>query len=464
MLLGASTWCAFADTPERAASKPPIAGPLHVAPGSLFFVDADGRGIFLTGSHTWANFQERGVRGETPDFDYDAYLAFLDRFGHNFMRMWMWEHALRMQFVPADVPVRYEPLPYRRTGPGTAADGLPKFDLEQFDETFFRRLRARVETARAHRIYVAVMLFQGFSVEQKGTDGVDPHKGNPWEGHPFNVRNNVNGIDGDLNHDGEGIEVHTLADPRFTRLQERFVAKVVDTLGDLDNVLWEICNEGHRGSLAWQDHMAQFIRQIEKNRPLQHPIGITGAPLGTNELLTTSADWIAPTGKQWLTDPPRPSGGKRIVVDTDHIAPWNHDPTWPWRCLTRGCSFILMDGYMDFRLGSPDRPNPEWDDVRRAMGAARRASERLDLAQAVVDTKRAGTGFCLTVPGESVLVFQPDRGKPFTLTLEPGRYRGLWHDVWGEHETAITVTSDGTPQTLTPPRGDAAVLFLQRIR
>ncbi|GAB6164137.1 hypothetical protein JCM19992_01370 [Thermostilla marina] len=430
----------------------------------MFFVDANGRGVFLTGSHTWANFQERGVRGETPDFDYDAYLAFLDRFGHNFMRMWMWEHALRMQFVPADVPIRYAPLPYRRTGPGKAADGLPKFDLEQFDESFFRRLRARVEAAREHRIYVAVMLFQGFSVEQKGTDGVDPHKGNPWEGHPFNAQNNINGIDGDLNHDGEGIEVHTLADPQITRLQERFVAKVIDTLGDLDNVVWEICNEGHRGSLAWQDHMARFIRETEKKRSLQHPIGITGAPLGTKELLSTSADWIAPTGKQWLSDPPGPSGGKRIVVDTDHIAPWDYDPTWPWRCLTRGCSFILMDGYMDFRLGTPEQPNPEWDTVRRAMGAARRASERIDLARAVADPKRASTGFCLVVPGESVLVFQPNRGKPFSLNLPAGRYRGRWHDLWGTHVVTFgDLTGNDSPQLITPPREDAVVFFAERV-
>jgi hypothetical protein len=95
---------------------------------------------------------------------------------------------------------------YLRTGPGEALDGRPKFDVTRFDEAYFGRLRERVEAAQQRGIYVMVMLFQGFSVEQKGTDGVDPTKGNPWDGHPFNRANNINGIDGDPNGDGEGEE------------------------------------------------------------------------------------------------------------------------------------------------------------------------------------------------------------------------------------------------------------------
>ena len=52
--------------------------------------------------------------------------------------------------------------------------------------------------ARERGIYVIVMLFDGWSVERKG-DGE-----NPWDGHPFNRANNINGVDGDLNHDGSG--------------------------------------------------------------------------------------------------------------------------------------------------------------------------------------------------------------------------------------------------------------------
>ena len=77
------------------------------------------------------------------------------------------------------------------------------------------------------------MLFNGFSIEGKGNVG-----GDPWQGHPFNPKNNVNGVDG-----GSSKAVHTLSNPAITAHQEAYVRKVIDTVNDLDNVLYEITNE-----------------------------------------------------------------------------------------------------------------------------------------------------------------------------------------------------------------------------
>ena len=44
-----------------------------------------------------------------------------------------------------------------------------------------------------------------------------------------------------------------------------------------------------------------------------------------------------------------------------------HDPSWVWKNLFRGNQFILMDGYVDFRLGSPEKPDPKWDVTRQTM-------------------------------------------------------------------------------------------------
>ena len=83
-------------------------GPLRVNQDNpSWFVRPDGQAVWLTGSHTWANFQERGVEGQTPNFDYEGYLGFLERHGHNFIRLWSWEQAQWMQFVDKGVPVRY---------------------------------------------------------------------------------------------------------------------------------------------------------------------------------------------------------------------------------------------------------------------------------------------------------------------------------------------------------------------
>jgi hypothetical protein len=87
-------------------------------------------------------------------------------------------------------PLRVHPAD-PRPGPGAALDGKPRFDLTLFNQTYFDRVRSCVVAARDKGIYASVMLFNGFSIEGKGNVG-----GDPWQGHPFNPKNNVNGIDG----------------------------------------------------------------------------------------------------------------------------------------------------------------------------------------------------------------------------------------------------------------------------
>ena len=42
-----------------------------------------------------------------------------------------------------------------------------------------------------------------------------------------------------------GVEIYELLDPKITALQEAYVRKVVDTVNEFDNVLYEISNENH---------------------------------------------------------------------------------------------------------------------------------------------------------------------------------------------------------------------------
>src|SRR5690606_8350360 len=73
-------------------------GPLRVHPDNpRYFTDGtelpDGslRAVFLTGSHTWNNLVDIG-RSDPPEaFDFEAYLDFLKRYGHNFIRLWAWD-------------------------------------------------------------------------------------------------------------------------------------------------------------------------------------------------------------------------------------------------------------------------------------------------------------------------------------------------------------------------------------
>ena len=448
----------------RSERSPGIKGTLRVHPeNTRYFTDGTGKAVFLTGSHTWANFQERGVEGQTQDFDYERYLDFMQTMGHNFMRMWRWEHAQWMQFVPGETLIRYKPMAYIRTGPGKAIDGKPRFDLMQFNQAYFHRLRRRVIAAGERGIYVSVMLFQGFSVEQKGTKGVDSKMGNAWDGHPYNLKNNINGINGDINGDGEGDETHTLKIKQVIRLQEAYVRKVVDTLNDLYNVLWEISNESHTGSIKWHYHMIRFIKEYEKTKPMQHPVGMTSSPISNPPLFASAADWISPNGKNYLSDPPDTKGSKVIIVDNDHINPWNSDPDWVWKNFMRGNHFILMDHYMDFRIGSPKKPEPKHDPVRRAMGIARKLSERIDLVSMTPQSDLVSTGYCLAIPGRKYLVYKPrETDISVTLTLTDGKYSVEWiNPSSGKSFKSQDYHAKTGTNIFAPPFNGPAILYLQ---
>jgi hypothetical protein len=439
-------------------------GPLHThARNPRYFADKYNNVVLLAGSHTWGDFQDFGRLGPVP-FDYDSYLDSLVANRHNFMRLWIWEQANWVPWMPYDW--RISPLPYRRIGPGVALDGGPKFDLEELNPEYFARLRERVEKARIRGIYVAVMLFNGFSIERKG--GRPSPFGDPWQGHPFHRENNVNDIDGDQDRDDDGREIHKTLDIRVTRLQEKYVASVIDAVGDLDNVLYEVSNEDRSGSEIWQRHIVRFIHQYEAMKGVQHPVGMTVEyPEGNNEdLFRSEADWISPNrGGGYDHDPPAATGDKVIISDTDHIWGIGGDQSWVWTSLTRGLNVLLMDPY-DNEWMFPPRPESEslhWSELRRTIGYARSYLDRLDLSTIVPHGELATTHYCLANPLSGVyLVYIPKRE---LVTVDTTSSLGLMLQVeWFEPATgkiahAADVTGGKIIQFTTPYAADAVLLL-----
>jgi len=420
--------------------QPGSLGPLAILPSNPhYFTDARGRrAVYLTGSHTWNNVQDWGVPDPQSLFDYDAYLEDLQRQGHNFVRLWFSEQATWVAWTAERVSMK--PTLYLRTGPGRALDGDLRFDLTRFNPEYFLRLRRRVEAARRRGIYVSVMLFNGWSIEKK-----EKNAGNPWNGHPFNRANNINGIDGDTDGDGEGKEVHTLVNPSVTALQKAYLAKVIETVGDLDNVLWEISNESHQESTEWQYEMIRTVKAIEAHRGERHPVGMTAMyptdEEGNTSLLESPADWIAPHGSEtdrYQDDPPTPAGRKVVLSDTDHLWGIGGNPRWVWKSLLRGLNPVFMDPYeMNLRGIYPawparSSPTPEWDALRSALGYARAVADRVDLASMVPMGQLASSGFCLAAPGREYLVLVPFPG---------GRLRRLVGLGW-PHSAAGSVQID----------------------
>jgi len=469
----------FHTGPLRAAEKAHrshrvVTGPLRVHPTNpRYFADRTGRAIYLTGLHTWLNLQDGGRRFPPAESHYIEYLDLLQKQNHNFTRLWSWESPVWV--LPDSSKTWLQPLPFQRTGPGKAADGRPKFDLTKLNGDYFDRLRKRVAAAAERGIYVGVMLFQGFSVSRK----TKRRKATPWEYHPLNRANNVNGIDGDLDGDGEGYETHELRVRAVTRVQEAFVRKVIDTVNDLDNVIYEIGNECHGGSTEWQYHMIDLIHDYEHDKPKQHPVwmsfqwdAIKGP--GTNEnLFGSPATAISPgnagTRGHYTRSPPIGRGRKIVIVDSDHVGATDLDRAdWAWKCFTRGLHPIFMDDppikrgarHPRFKNTGPDGPAAR---MRAAMGHTLTLARRMDLA-AMTPTDDPGgcsTRYCLRNVGIEYLIYQAKTGV-FDAVIRAGTYRYEWLSPFtGETIATGQRRVAGGRTHFGPPADKAIVLYLR---
>lgn len=447
-------------------------GPLRVHPTNpRYFTDgtrnADGsmRAIYLTGSHTWNSLVDIGPSNPPPAFDNGAYLDFLERNHHNFVRLWTEEEFAWEVRQPSKSPVQnfMSPLPWSRTNAGIALDGQAKFDLTKFNPEYFDRLRSRIEAAGKRGIYVSVMLFEGW---------VQQDRAEWWKTHPFHKENNGNGIDGDANGDGRGTDIHTLSNAAVTRLQENYIRKVIDSVGDLDNVLYEIVNECGTYSTEWQYHMIRFIKQYEASRPKQHPVGMTfqwspnSKLRGTNQILFDSpADWISPNQEagEWnyKSNPPPADGRKVIIPDTDHLGGiWGEVP-WVWKSFTRGHNPIFMDPYDGSVLG--DRSS-KWEAIRASLGVTNQVAQRLDLGAMTPHGELVSTNYCLAQPGVAYVIYLPTAGEvTVDLTEASGQFRVDWIAPIKGSITQGSPATGGTKQRFLAPFEGDAVLQLSKI-
>ena len=421
------------------------AGPLSIgSTNPRFFTDPTGKAVYLTGIHLSNSLIDRSDKAV---LDFTSYLNFLQQYDHNFVRLWAWEQAAWSN--ESSAKITFDPLAYQRRGPGTALDGRPKFDLSRFNQVYFDRLRSRVVEAGERGIYVSVMLFQGFNSQRKNMGG-----GNPWTGHPFNVSNNVNGINGDPSGNDNGEEVHSLTVPAITSLQETYVRKVVDALNDLDNVLYEISGDAPSSSREWQYYMINYLKSYQATKPKQHPVGMSYLHLGsTNDLLTSPADWILLPGTD--TNPPLVASAKVIFSDMDPKL-LGVGTSYPmiWKSFTRGLNPIYLES---------DLQNPSADEnVRRSMENALKYSQLVDLSSMSPSSELCSSGYCLINPGLEYLVYVPLGGAVrVDLSATNGHFVASWFSpITGQTTSGGTVIA-GSPALLTSPINGDAVLYLQ---
>jgi Family of unknown function (DUF6298)/Putative collagen-binding domain of a collagenase len=460
-----------------------ITKPLAVSSNTNYFRDANGTVLILNGSQTWNTFQDWGSNGSPQTLDFDAFVKFLVAHGHNFTLLWITELPKFSGFPstgtsPPDLTV--SPLPWRRTGPGNATDGLPKFDLTRLDQEFFDRLRARVQALHRAGIYVGVYPFTG--------EWLNIFRG-PTDAYPFTGANNVNGVDDGYNGGRKGIGSITMNAPNaVTRFQDAYVEKVVDTLNDLPNVLWIVSEEAPANSTWWNDHQISHIRAYESKKPQQHPIGyaaLIGAPDAI--LYNSDADWVAP---QVRISPATSCGSGRPackvnINDSDHsyFGMWNdtaqQNRNYAWQNFMGGNQVLFMDPYVVYYpresrnlCVSPTNvicrgPDRRWDNFRDNLGYILRYSRKLNLANIAPRSSLCSTGYCLAQTpraGAEYLVYAPSGGA-FTLDLSAMPSSRKLDVEWFNPSSGASIIGDPIPagslsQSFVPPFAGDAVLYL----
>ncbi len=459
-------------TPLARVRAQSATGPLRVNPANpRYFTDASGKAIYLTGSHTWANLLDRGtVNPPRVAFDYNNYMNWMVSHNFNFMRLWTAELP-NVGDSPSGDP--YDnfvgiPLKWARLGPGYANDGALKFDFNCFDQNYYDRMRGRIITARNNGIYVSVMLFTGFEWQ---------FETNPKDGNPFQSSNNVNGISCPALCPTDS----SLMTKEVWSYEQAYIRKVIDTVNDLDNVLYEVSNEaGAPYSNLWQASVINFVKQYEATKPKQHPVGMTFQYAGGHDatLYSSDADWISPVARFTNGD-----GAKVIINDTDHSYYWTDlkrdgkdaQRSWVWKNFTQGNNVAFMDPYLviwpgrNSPAGSTVDPhvgaNPDsyWDVIRDAMGSTLTYANRMNLALMTPQSNLSSTHYCLANPGSEYLVYQPSSGA-FTVKLEAGTYQYEWFNPSTNRiRLSGTLSVSGGNHSLSPPfRGDA-VLYLHAV-
>ncbi len=282
-----------------------------------------------------------------------------------------------------------------------------------------------------------------------------------YGGNPYHPANNVNGID-----PGEANAVHTLAVPAVVALEDAYVRHVIDTVNDLDNVLYEISNESNIATVPWQYHMIDLVHNYEKSKPKQHPVGMTAVcewPGPTNHFLFESkAEWVSPVaeGDYYEEAGAGADGTKVVIADTDHLHP---DETHPpdrlqliWTTITRGMNFLLMDD-----LDNDETLDPAKVPVRKNMGIARSYAERMNLAAAKPRNDLASTKYCLSDGMTQFLVLLP-KGGTVTINLGGalGRFNVEWINTMECKSAPAEQVAGGASVTLTAPFSGPAAVFL----
>jgi len=426
--------------------------PIHVHPENSHYLRYEGEAILLVGSGEHYG----GVLNAA--FPYEPYFEELDRHDLNQTRTF----AGTYRAVPASFGIEENTLapepedylaPWTRAESEGGADGQGRFDLTDWNEQYFDRLKGFIREAGRHDVIVELVLFSTVYEDRQ------------WAVNPMNPTNNVQDI-GSLGRK----EVYDGTSERLTQLQERFVRKVVRELNGFDNFYYEIANEPYLGGVTaeWTNRMITAIEETEAALPQRHLIAQNVANgSAVVDRLPPAIDivnfhYAVPKAVDQNYDLGRVLGDDETGFDGSENAPYRTE-AWQF-VLAGGGAFSHLD--YSFSVQHPrgtkapgSSPGGGGETLRAQLGYLRDVLESFDLPQlrpadsivvgdvpdgtaveAIGETD--GAGFALHLAGGTQV--------NLTLDLPDGTFRARWIDPAARDTLRETEVQGGAEPTALP--------------
>lgn len=170
------------------------------------------------------------------------------------------EHSVTSR-ADANVWAPFYEMPWARSGQGTAADGLSRFDLTRFNAWYYGRLHEFGDLSDANGLVLYHNIYNTHNVLE-----IPPH----WVDYPWRPANNVN--DTGLpepppiepgNHIHVANQVYDVSNPNCRALHRALILHELDELGDVRNLFFCLGAQ-FSGPLAFQEFFQDTVAEWER--------------------------------------------------------------------------------------------------------------------------------------------------------------------------------------------------------
>jgi len=341
-----------------------------------------------------------------------------------------------------------------------------KYDLDQWNEEYWRRFENMLRLAAQRQIFVQIELWDRF-------DYTDHRDSFHWQHHPYNPANNVNYTYQQSgfaklypDHPGRNLQPFFFTTPRqrnntvVLKYQQRFIDKLLSYSLQYDHVLYCMDNETS-GEEAWAAYWAEYVRRRARQqgkrvcitemwddwnlqgehhrRTLEHPERYDFADISQNNHQKGQKHW---DNFQWVrryvARHPRPLNSVKIYGADDARYGNTRDAVERfWR--------LLIGGAASARFHRPPSGLGLSNPSIAAIQAARKLESLVKLwdvepANELLSGREQNEAYLAAGPGRAYALYFTDGGQVgLDLSKHPGTYLLRWISVetgqWAHTQT-----------------------------